>query len=278
MTFAPQTLKDLAAFYTSTMGGVNLGIVGDQRHTAKGVSYHLGKSQLVSGAYSAVTARDRAGLSEAASAIDLGKLNGSYDELRRFSIWLANQCLAGAPGTNDIREVIFSPDGKVVLGFKDGIDRLIPNYSDNSHFGHTHISYYRDSEGRDKRAIFAAYGGGGDMGEFVVPFAKPLAFAVTGSARSFDASPPYAELSAVSGATQAEAAVYISQPGAPHGAFVRIVTGATGRRLVAAASGTLGEGAVDCKPALAAAKASDKATVTAAIVAATDALRKAGLF
>jgi hypothetical protein len=289
-TFAPQTLRDLAALWVGH-GGVNLGIVGDTAHATKGVSYHLGRSQLISTAYSIQTARDKAGLTDAASAIDLGKLDGSYAKLRAFSDWLARRCVKNEPGTGDIREVIYSPDGTRVLGFKDGIDYLIPDYGDDSHLTHTHISWYRDSEKRDKRPVFATYwlpdtSTGGDMGEFVVPFAKPLPFAITGSARSFDASPPYAELDAVSGATQAEAAVYVSQTAVPHGAFVRIITGATGRRLVAAASGTLG-GSVDCtalveaarkeaaSAATTATRLADKAVVTAAIDVAT--LKTGGL-
>lgn len=156
MTFSPQTLRDLATFWVAQKG-VNLGIVGDGSHQRKGTSYHLGKSALLPGAYSAQTPRDRAGLSEAASAIDLGRLNGSLPELRRFSDWLARRCVKNVKGTEDIREVIYSVDGVTVLGFKDGIDFLIPGYGDRSHLTHTHISYYRDSEKRDKRPAFLPY-------------------------------------------------------------------------------------------------------------------------
>jgi len=45
MTYAPMTLLELAAYW-KRQGGVNLGIVGDTEHQAKGVSYHLGKDQL----------------------------------------------------------------------------------------------------------------------------------------------------------------------------------------------------------------------------------------
>lgn len=156
MTFAPQTLRDLGMYWNGKKG-VNLGIVGDTGHLEKGVSYHLGRSDLLPTAYSIQTVRDRKGLSEAASAIDLGKLNGTYGDLRSFSSWLAQQCLDGARGTIDIREVIFSPDGRKVWGFKDGVDKLIPDYGDDTHLTHTHVSYYRDSENRDKIAVFAPY-------------------------------------------------------------------------------------------------------------------------
>jgi hypothetical protein len=156
MTFAPLTLKALGAYWNA-QGGVNLGIVGDTAHAQLGVSYHLGKSQLRSDAYSIQTARDKAGLTEAASAIDLGRLDGSLTQLRKFSDWLARRCVKNQPGTFDVREVIYSPDGKMVLGYKDGVDFLIPGFGDDSHLTHTHISFYRDSEFRDKLALFRPY-------------------------------------------------------------------------------------------------------------------------
>ena len=162
VTFAPQTLRDLAAYWVGKKG-VNLGIVGDTAHMQKGTSYHLGRDDLTPTAYSVQTIRDRTGLSLAASAIDLGKLEGSFTNLRDFSDWLARRCIAGERGTADIREVIYSPDGKRVLGFKDGIGFLIPEYGDLSHLTHTHISYYRDSEFRDKIAAFRPYFEEADM-------------------------------------------------------------------------------------------------------------------
>jgi hypothetical protein len=156
VTYAPQKLLELAAYWKRE-NGVFLGIVGDTDHQAKGVSYHLGKDQLQPGAYSAERPRDRLGLTNAAAAIDLGKLNGSYGQLRAFSDWLARRCVKGDTGTGDVVEVIYSPDGKRVLGFKDGIDYLIPNYGDATHLFHTHISFYRDSEYRDKVALFAPF-------------------------------------------------------------------------------------------------------------------------
>jgi len=156
MTYAPMKLLELAAYW-KRQGGINLGIVGDTDHATRGVSYHLGKDQLIPGAYSTLRPRDRAGLTNAASAIDLGKLDGSYPELRKFSDWLARRWVKGFAGTNDVVEVIYSPDGKRVLGFKDGIDFLIPDYGDASHLTHTHISFYRDSENRNKTALFAPY-------------------------------------------------------------------------------------------------------------------------
>lgn len=161
MTFAPPTLVDLAEFWTAN-GGVNLGIVGDAAHTAGGTSYHLGRDDLRPDAYSIRTARDKAGLSNAASAIDLGRFNGSLLQLRDFSKWLVGEGQRNAPGTRDIREIIYSDDGSRVLrwdrerGFASAPQT---GEADNSHLTHTHISYYRDSEMRDKRNAFRGWNG-----------------------------------------------------------------------------------------------------------------------
>jgi hypothetical protein len=159
MTFAPPTLTALGAYWKAN-GGVNLGIVGDTSHVAKGVSYHLGKSQLTLGAYSRQTARDKAGLTEAASAIDLGKLNGSFPQLRSFSKWLVGQARVNAPGTSDMREIIFSPDGVTVLRWdrERGYSSLPKSgEADSTHLTHTHVSWYRDAEKRDHTTAFRPY-------------------------------------------------------------------------------------------------------------------------
>lgn len=159
MTYAPPTITALARLWTAK-GGVNLGIVGDTRHQRKGRSYHLGKSQLTPDAYSRQTARDRAGLSEAASALDIGRLNGSLVHLRTFSRWFVERCRQNAPGTSDVREFIYSPDGKTVLRWdrERGV-KSAPRAgeADNSHLSHSHISFYRDSERRSKVGLFSPY-------------------------------------------------------------------------------------------------------------------------
>lgn len=159
MTYAPPTLKALAAYWVAR-GGTNLGIVGDTHHVQKGTSYHLGKSSLAVGAYSKTTKRDKTGLSDAASAIDLGKLGGSFANLRAFSRWLVNQAQHNAPGTLDIREIIYSPDGKAVLRWdreRGPLSQPKPGEADSSHLTHTHVSWYRDSEKRGKIGVFAPY-------------------------------------------------------------------------------------------------------------------------
>lgn len=159
MTFAPPTLRELAALWVDH-GGVNLGIVGDAGHQARGVSYHLGRDQLEQNAYSARTLRDRQGLSDAASAIDLGKVDGSFAGLRTFSKWLVASARANDAGTSDIREIIYSPDGKAVLRWdrERGYDSLPqPGEADDTHLRHSHVSWYRDAEARDHTIAFRPY-------------------------------------------------------------------------------------------------------------------------
>ncbi|HSV93276.1 MAG TPA: hypothetical protein VLH81_09370 [Desulfobacterales bacterium] len=173
MTANPRTLRDLGAYWAS-QGGLNLGVVGSLRTHCRG--YHLGRDRIYGPVacrpggvarpglgdadYSVRTARDRAGLSNAASAIDLGRLDGSLEQLRAFSRWLVGRCRANRPGTSDIREVIYSPDGRSVLRWdRERGPSSAPRSgeADDSHLTHTHISFYRDSEGRDKRPLLAPY-------------------------------------------------------------------------------------------------------------------------
>ena len=157
-TINPPRLIELGKFWVA-QGGVNLGVVGDPKHAAKGVSYHLGKGQLLPTAGSIKLARDKAGLSNAASAIDLGKLDGSLANLRLFSKWLVARCMADPDVRHDIREIIYSPDGKKVQRYS-GVDNQIHTGKGNgdlSHRGHTHISFFRDSESRDKVGLFRSF-------------------------------------------------------------------------------------------------------------------------
>jgi hypothetical protein len=163
MTYAPAPLAELAAYWTA-QGGVSLGIVGNAAHTA---GYHLGRDRIYDGSgpglgdsdYSVKLARDRAGLTNAASAIDLGKLDGSLGELRAFSRWLVKHCTESAAARHDVREIIYSPDGVKVQRWS-GVDNAIHSGAgngDDSHLTHTHISFYRDSEHRSKVELFAPY-------------------------------------------------------------------------------------------------------------------------
>lgn len=155
MSYAPDTIllaRRLIQGVVPSLSNIELGIVGDDAHANSGTGYHIGKDALKSTAYSIVeSARDRNGLTNAASALDVGWFTLRGKSLRDFSKWLVAECAAGAADTKDIREVIYSPDGKTVKRW----DRLgIRSSGGDSHLTHTHISWFRDSEFRDKTSIF----------------------------------------------------------------------------------------------------------------------------
>ncbi len=172
MTYAPSTLVTLRNYLQAHTGAsaTALGIVGDAAHQTR-PSYHNGWDVIVShgrtcakGDYTICTPRDRAfPHTAAAAAMDIGRpsvAHGGYAGLHRMSIWLVKQAQASAPGTRDIREIIFTPDGRTVLRWdrERGVGSApLPGEADTSHLWHTHVSWYRDSEKRDKTAVFRRY-------------------------------------------------------------------------------------------------------------------------
>ncbi|WP_200209832.1 hypothetical protein [Micromonospora coerulea] len=135
-----------------------VGIVGDPSHLG---GYHCGSDRVVARDYSVVeSVRDSSGLTLDASALDVGTFKvvsgGRTHNLYTFSTWCVAQCVAGAPDTRDIREIIYSPDGAVVKRW----DRLGKRTTgDSSHRSHTHFSFFRDSTkaGRDQIPLFRRY-------------------------------------------------------------------------------------------------------------------------
>lgn len=163
MSYVPAKMRELQVYLAGRTGlpMISLGVVGNAKHT-KG--YHLGKDRIYDGGgpgigdadYSVKTARDKAGLTNAAQAIDIG----NFADLRKMSRWLVTQGQKNAPGTRDIREIIYSPDGRTVLRWdraRGYTSAPRPGEADNTHLTHTHVSFYRDSEKRDKVAIFAPF-------------------------------------------------------------------------------------------------------------------------
>jgi hypothetical protein len=115
---------------------------------------------------------------------------------------------------------------------------------------------------------------GDEMGEFIVPL-TPAQFTITGSTRSFGGDPPHDELSAISGTVTVDATVSINATTSPHGPFVRVVTGTTGRRLIASTSGTFdapAPPAADCTQAVSDAVAAEHERVRTAAIAAIEGL------
>lgn len=151
MSFAPKTLLALRAYLKTETGLADneLGIVGDTAHR---YGYHLGEDRLPTGDYSARTARDIAGLSDAASATDVGM----FPRLPALTAYLV--ALGRAGELPDVRELIGpGADGRAYRW--DSLSGWKPQPRDvgDPHEWHLHISWYRDSEGRDKTAAFRAF-------------------------------------------------------------------------------------------------------------------------
>ncbi|MFI7573236.1 hypothetical protein [Micromonospora sp. NPDC049497] len=135
-----------------------VGIVGDPNHRG---GYHCGSDRVVTNDYSVVeSTRDSSGLTLDAAGLDVGlfraRSGGSTHDLYTFSTWCVAQCVANTPDSRDLREIIYSPDGKVVRRW----DRLRRRTTgDDSHLWHTHFSFFRDSirAGRDQTPLFRRY-------------------------------------------------------------------------------------------------------------------------
>jgi hypothetical protein len=158
MSYADPALIQARTYLMSRgIPGNAIGIVGDQSHQSSG-GYHVGNDVLaqigkLNSDYSKrQTDKDRPG-SNAAMALDIGGLPGQ--QLSDLTNWLIAQCRAGTADTRNIREVIGrkSPAGGIqhydALGLQTGLPA--------GHDTHTHISYYRDSEGGDKTSLFRRY-------------------------------------------------------------------------------------------------------------------------
>jgi hypothetical protein len=160
MTDAPPCLLAVRSVTRAATGlsALATGIVGDDNHDG---GYHCGRSGVTANDYSVKESpRDKAGLTNWASAFDEGlwekRVGGKTHNTYSHGIWLVAQCKANTPDSRDIREIIYSPDGKTVKRW----DRLGKRSTgDGSHREHTHRSYFRDAvkAGRDLAAIDRRY-------------------------------------------------------------------------------------------------------------------------
>jgi hypothetical protein len=151
MSFAPQTLLDARAYLQprTRLPLASLGIVGDAAHRG---GYHCGRDRLIPDDYSARTARDRAGLTDAASALDIG----SFPRLRELTAFLVTEARAGRLG--DVRELIGpGSDGRAYRWDHLAGWSAVRRVAGDSHEQHLHISYYRDSERRSKLGPFQRF-------------------------------------------------------------------------------------------------------------------------
>lgn len=153
MSTAPADLTELARYLRSQDVPV-VGIVGDASHRR---GYHLGTDRLDDADYSLRTTRDRRGASIDASAIDIGR-HGQLVELGRY---LLASCRAGAdgpPGALDVRELIAERgDGSHLWRWDRETGKVTGDPRSAELYHHLHLSTYRDSRGRSKVPLFAAF-------------------------------------------------------------------------------------------------------------------------
>lgn len=156
MSYAPQSLLDARAYLQPRTGlpWVALGIVGDAVHRG---GYHCGRDRLVPDDYSNRTARDRAGLTDAAAALDVGW----FARLVELTTHLVGEARAGR--LLDVRELIGPwSDRRAYRWDHQAGWSPVRRAEGDSHETHLHISYYRDSERREKITPFRVFFEGRD--------------------------------------------------------------------------------------------------------------------
>jgi hypothetical protein len=167
--------SDLLAFRQQVMATTGLGsaadvgIVGDGAHARTG-GYHEGVDVLASigryhspvwahaGSsgedYSCRLARDRTGLTMSASAMDIGASwpHGGRAAWLAFNNALANALRAGDPLLSAVRAINYSPDGSTRWRIDRENGWRTESTSDSVDI-HTHVEFYRDTEGRRTAAL-----------------------------------------------------------------------------------------------------------------------------
>jgi hypothetical protein len=159
MTNAPADLlavRRAVMALTGVSDPADMGIVGDEAHAASG-GYHEGRDSLtragvVNTDYSVVEyARDRAGLTDSASAFDMAlawspRAGGRAAAIRATNL-LVDDLRGGHPSMGCVRAMNYTPDGTA----KRRIDRrngFAVTSSGDSVDIHTHFEFFRDTEGQ----------------------------------------------------------------------------------------------------------------------------------
>lgn len=170
MTSAPSDLLDLRAILMDETGltdPASVGIVGDGAHQKTG-GYHEGRDVLTmigryhptaaagssSEDYSCRLQRDRAGLTNSSSGVDIGYRwpKGGNAAWLRFNNLLVGQLLAGDPALTAVRALNYSPDGSAKRR-RDRESGWTLQSSTDTVDVHTHLEFYRDTEGRRQPTI-----------------------------------------------------------------------------------------------------------------------------
>lgn len=157
-TVAPIDLSALRNTIISltNLSGDAVGIVGDSAHIASG-GYHEGKTDIVNAGlwysdYSVRLIRDRNGCTESASAMDIGYQwpTGGNPAWLKFNNALVTALHANVAPLAAIRAVNYTPDGSTKLRTDRETGWSVVSSSDTVDI-HTHIEWYRDTEGQTTR-------------------------------------------------------------------------------------------------------------------------------
>lgn len=156
MSYAPQNLLDVREYIQAHTGlsDNDLGIVGDKYHTS---GYHLGRDRLPANDYSNRLPRDKAGLTNAASASDIG----NFSQLRELTSFVLDRCRDGR--MTQIR-AINGPwfDGRAYRWDSQNNWQAVIKPRGDSHETHAHLEWWRDTEHQDKTWIFREFFEGDD--------------------------------------------------------------------------------------------------------------------
>lgn len=157
MSTAPLDLRRARAYICERTGlsAASVGIVGNAAHTW---GYHLGRDRIYtippgrgSRDPSVQAARDRSGLDDNASALDIGR----HKQLVDLGHFLYAQ--RGAEDARDVAELIAERgDGTHVWSWRRG-GGTSGNPASDELPHHLHVSYYRDSRSRDKVELYRRF-------------------------------------------------------------------------------------------------------------------------
>ena len=174
MTNAPADLlahRSVMAGITGLTNPSDIGIVGNGAHQRTG-GYHEGKDVLTANGmyhppasshvgstgedYSCRIARDRNGLTNSASAVDYGDNwpHGGRAAWIRFNNALVAALHANVPSLGAIRAVNYTPDGAAKKRTDRQAGWSVVSSSDSVDI-HTHVEYYRDTEGQRQATLDA---------------------------------------------------------------------------------------------------------------------------
>jgi hypothetical protein len=164
MTFAPNDLKILQE-YLHTRTGLAWDALGIIHSSPQGGGYHEGFDLLAAAnrapgvqyaysdySYAESPDRDRPYVTDAASALDVGDFRTIYNgrtvtHRTIIDLVLAEINKPGRGRCHDLREMIYeSPEGSGIVRRWDALG--VRNTGDSTHTTHTHLSFFRDSEGR----------------------------------------------------------------------------------------------------------------------------------